>query len=436
MAEPVWFHVDVNSAFLSWTAAYRTLVEGRRPDLRDIPSVIANDRNLRTSIVLAKSTPAKKFGVKTGEPVGMARDKCPNLVVAEPDYALYVSCSRRLMALLRSVSPVVEQYSIDEAWVDMTGTAGLYGPPVLAARQLKDRIFRELGFTVNIGVSCNKLLAKMAGELEKPNKVITLFPHELAEKLWPLPVGELFMVGRATVPKLTAMGIGTIGDLAKTDPAVLVKRLGKQGAVIWQFANGKDAGAITNTSAPNKGYGNAVTTPRDVTDFAYADQVLLSLCETVGTRLRRDEQAGTCMTVHVRSSSFENWSHQKRLSTATNVTLELYAAARELLRMTWDGKTPLRQLGVQVTQLMQASSRQTSLFDAQDYEKLSKLDKAVDALREKYGEQALFRAAFLSGDTPNMAGGLSKHRRTGITKPLDEPEAFTKKQLEAGKIKL
>ena len=206
--------------------------------------------------------------------------------------------------------------------------------------------------------------------------------------------------------------------------------------MIWQFANGKDAGAITNTNAPNKGYGNAVTTPRDVTDFAYADQVLLSLCETVGTRLRRDEQAGTCMTVHVRSSSFENWSHQKRLPNATNVTLELYAAARELLRMTWDGKTPLRQLGVQVTQLMQASSRQTSLFDAQDYEKLSKLDKAVDALREKYGEQALFRAAFLSGDTPNMAGGLSKHRRTGITKPLDEPEALVKKQLEAGKIKL
>ena len=183
MAEPVWFHIDVNSAFLSWTAAYRTLVEGRSPDLRDIPAVIANDKNLRTSIVLAKSTPAKKYGVKTGEPLGMARDKCPNLVVAEPDYALYVASSRRLMALLREVSPVVEQYSIDEAWVDMTGMAGLYGPPVLAAQHLKDRISRTLGFTVNIGVSCNKLLAKMAGELEKPNKVITLFPQEFERKL-------------------------------------------------------------------------------------------------------------------------------------------------------------------------------------------------------------------------------------------------------------
>lgn len=220
---------------------------------------------------------------------------------------------------------MVEQYSIDEAWVDMTGTTGLYGPPVLAAQHLKDRIFRTLGFTVNIGVSCNKLLAKMAGELEKPNKVITLFPQELSRKLWPLPVGELFMVGRATTPKLQAMGIRTIGDLAKADPAFLIRKLGKQGGVLWQFANGKDAGVISSAPAQNKGYSNAVTTPRDVTDFSYADQVLLSLCETVGTRLRRDEQAGSCLTIHLRTSAFENWSHQRQLSNATNVTQELYA---------------------------------------------------------------------------------------------------------------
>ena len=436
MAEPVWFHIDVNSAFLSWTAAYRTLIEGRRPDLRDIPSVIANDKNLRTSIVLAKSTPAKRFGIKTGEPLGMARDKCPNLVVAEPDYALYVASSRRLMALLREVSPVVEQYSIDEAWVDMTGTAGLYGPPVLAAQQLKDRIFRTLGFTVNVGVSCNKLLAKMAGDLEKPDKVITLFPQELEGKLWPLPVGELFMVGRATSAKLSSMGIRTIGELAKTDPAFLMKKLGKQGGVIWQFANGKDAGVISGAPSANKGYGNSVTTPRDVEDVSYADQVLLSLCETVGMRLRRDEQAGSCLTIHLRTSGFENWSHQRQLPNATNVTQELYAASRALLRAAWDGKTPLRQIGIQVTRLQNTALRQESFFDAADYEKLSRLDKTVDALREKYGEQALFRAAFLSGDTPNMAGGLSRHRRTGITKPLDEPESYVLAHLkeEKGKI--
>ena len=436
MAEKIWFHIDVNSAFLSWTAAYRTLVEGRTPDLREIPSVIANDKNLRTSIVLAKSTPARKYGVKTGEPLGMARDKCPNLVVAEPDYELYVASSRRLMALLGEISPVVEQYSIDEAWVDMTGTSGLYGPPVLAAQRLKDRIAKELGFTVNVGISCNKLLAKMAGELEKPDKVITLFPQELERKLWPLPVRELFMVGRATEQKLRRMGITSIGQLAKSDPAFLVRKLGKQGSIIWQFANGKDAGVVSSAPAPNKGYGNAVTTTRDVTEFSAADQVLLSLCETVGTRLRRDDQAGSCVTVQLRSSAFENWSHQRQLAAATNVTQELYEVSRALLRTMWDGRTPLRQLGVQVTHLMATNQRQASLFDAADYEKLSKLDRTVDALREKYGEQAVFRAAFLTGDTPNMAGGLSKHRRTGITKPVDEPEKYVLAHLREGKIRI
>ncbi len=436
MAEKIWFHIDVNSAFLSWTAAYRTLVEGRTPDLREIPSVIANDKNLRTSIVLAKSTPARKYGVKTGEPLGMARDKCPNLVVAEPDYELYVASSRRLMALLGEISPVVEQYSIDEAWVDMTGTSGLYGPPVLAAQRLKDRIAKELGFTVNVGISCNKLLAKMAGELEKPDKVITLFPQELERKLWPLPVRELFMVGRATEQKLRRMGITSIGQLAKSDPAFLVRKLGKQGSIIWQFANGKDAGVVSSAPAPNKGYGNAVTTTRDVTEFSAADQVLLSLCETVGTRLRRDDQAGSCVTVQLRSSAFENWSHQRQLAAATNVTQELYEVSRALLRTMWDGRTPLRQLGVQVTHLMATNQRQASLFDVADYEKLSKLDRTVDALREKYGEQAVFRAAFLTGDTPNMAGGLSKHRRTGITKPVDEPEKYVLAHLREGKIRI
>ena len=194
MTESVIFHIDVNSAFLSWTAAYRCKVLGESFDLREVPSVIAGQKDSRRSIILAKSTPAKKFGIKTGEPLGMARDKCPDLVVAEPNYDLYISASRALMKLLRNISPVVEQFSIDEAWVDMTGTQRLYGSPVFAAQWLKEKIKQELGFTVNIGISTNKMLAKMAGELEKPDKVLTLFPWEIEEKLWPLPVGELFYV--------------------------------------------------------------------------------------------------------------------------------------------------------------------------------------------------------------------------------------------------
>ena len=427
MADRVIFHIDVNSAFLSWTAAYRCLVCGETTDLRDIPSVIASRKSSRTSIVLAKSIPAKRRGVKTGEPLGMARDKCPGLVVAEPDYGLYVAASRKLIALLRGISPAVEQYSIDEAWIDMTGTERLYGPPVLAANWLKDRIRRELGFTVNIGISCNKLLAKMAGDFEKPDRVHTLFPEELGVKLWPLPTQELFMLGAATAQKLSRLGIMTIGALAQADPIFLKNALGKQGQMLWQYANGHGEAFLQAQPAANKGYGNAVTTSRDVTDRNYACQVLLSLCETVGMRLRRDGQAGRCIAIQLRSSQFETWSHQMRLASATNVTGELYQAACELLGQAWDFKTPLRQLGVQVTQLADGTFRQYSLFDAADYARQEKLDTAVDALREKFGEDALFRAALLHSEE-RMAGGLHKKRRTGITKPVEDEAARIRKK--------
>ena len=418
MAERIVFHIDVNSAFLSWTAAHRTQVMGDRFDLRSVPSVIAGDKKSRHSIILAKSAPAKKFGIQTGEPLGKALEKCPNLVVAEPDYELYVTASRSLIALLGTYSPAVEQFSIDEAWVDMTGTTGLFGPPVMAADRLRERIRRELGFTVNIGISCNKLLAKMAGDFEKPDKTHTLFPEEIPVKLWPLPVRELFMVGRATERKLNLMGIFTIGELANADPSMLRRRLGKQGEIVWQFANGRDAGLVRPVAEPNKGYGNSFTTPRDVLDREYGHQVLLSLCETVGMRMRRDGQAGACISVHLRSSSFEDVSRQRQLDTATNVTAELYRQACQVFDALWDGKTPLRQLGVQVTRLSSGTQRQYSLFDEHDYDRLEKLDTAVDAIREKYGEDALVRATFLSGDTKSMAGGLSKERRTGVTKPV------------------
>ena len=245
MAERVIFHVDANSAFLSWSAAYKKLVLREETDLREIPSVVAGDQESRRSIILAKSTPAKKYGIQTGEPLFQALEKCPDLVVIPPDYSLYVQASRSFVQMLRQFSPVVEQYSIDEAWVDMTGTQRLWGSPRLAAEQMRRRIHEELGFTVNIGISSNKLLAKMAGDFEKPNKVHTLFPEEMATKFWPLPVRDLFLVGAATERKLKFMGIYTIGDLAKADVKILKKRLGKHGETIWHFANGRNADAVT-----------------------------------------------------------------------------------------------------------------------------------------------------------------------------------------------
>jgi len=425
MSERVIFHVDANSAFLSWTAAYKLKVLGESQDIREVPSVVAGDKESRHSIILAKSTPAKKYGIQTGEPLFQALEKCPDLVVVQPDYSLYVEASRHFVAMLRQFSPAVEQYSIDEAWVDMSGTERLWGPPRIAAEKMRRRIWEELGFTVNVGISSNKILAKMAGDFEKPNKVHTLFPEEVEAKFWPLPVRDLFLVGAATERKLKQLGIYTIGDLAKADRAVLKKRLGKHGETIWHFANGRNADAVVPEPAENKGYGNSTTTPRDVTTHAEAYRVLLSLCETVASRMRRDEKCGRCVTIHLRTNAFEHSSHQTVLHGSTNITTEIFEAACRLFDEVWDGMTPLRQLGVQMTRLSQEPYQQFDLFSGMSpvqYERKLRLDETVDALRDKFGEDIIRRAKFAQAPGDHMAGGLDRARRTGITKPI--PKEF------------
>jgi len=425
MAERVIFHVDANSAFLSWTAAYRVKVLGEKEDLREIPSVIAGDKASRHSIILAKSTPAKKYGIQTGEPLFQALEKCPDLKIVPPDYELYVQASRSFVEMLRQFSPSVEQYSIDEAWVDMTGTERLWGSPRLAAEQMRRRIYEELGFTVNVGISSNKLLAKMAGDFEKPNKVHTLFPEEVETKFWPLPVRDLFLVGTATERKLKMLGIYTIGDLARADVRVLKKRLGKHGETIWHFANGRNADAVTPEPAENKGYGNSTTTAHDVISVAEAQQVFLSLCETVAARMRRDNKCGSCVAIHLRTNAFKHFSHQSVLNGATNITTEIFEAACRLFNEAWDGITPLRQLGVQVTRLSNEPYQQFDFFSGLSPRQLEKkmiLDETVDALRDKYGEDILRRGKFAQSPGEHMAGGLHKARRTGVTKPV--PKEF------------
>ena len=425
MAERVVFHVDANSAFLSWTAAYRVKVLGETEDLRQIPSVVAGDKEQRKGIILAKSGPAKQFGIQTGEPLFQALEKCPTLKVVPPDYELYVQASRHFVDMLRQFSPAVEQYSIDEAWVDMTGTERLWGSPRLAAEKMRQRIWEELGFTVNIGISSNKLLAKMAGDFEKPNKVHTLFPEEMEAKFWPLPVRDLFLVGAATERKLKMMGIYTIGDLAHADVSILKRRLGKHGETIWHFANGRNADAVTPEPAENKGYGNAVTTAEDVVTYEQGHQVLLSLCETVASRMRSDDKCGSCLTVHLRTNAFHHFSHQSQLMGATNITGEIYREACRVFDEAWDGVTPLRQLGVQMTRLSKEPYQQYDFFSGispEQYEKKMKLDETVDALRDKYGEDAIRRGKFAQTPGEHMAGGLEKARRTGITKPI--PKEF------------
>ena len=420
MKERIIFHVDVNSAFLSWSAAYRVKVLQQTCDLREIPAVVAGDKASRHSIILAKSMPAKRYDIHTGEPLFQALEKCPDLVVIQPDYELYVEASRHFVQILRQFSPIVEQYSIDEAWVDMTGTQRLYGTPRVAAEKMREKIFQQLGFTVNIGISSNKLLAKMAGDFEKPNKVHTLFLEEIASKMWPLPVRNLFLVGPATEQKLKALGIYTIGDLAQADITVLRKRLGKYAETIWHFANGRNADPVLPQPSENKGYSNSVTTARDVVSREAGHQVLLGLCETVAMRMRQDRKCGSCIAVSLRDGEFHDYSHQRMMHGATNITMELFETVCQVFDEAWEGQ-PLRQLGVQVSRLTEEPYQQYDFLSGVSpvqYERKLRLDETVDALRDKYGEDIIRRAKFAQDPQGHMVGGLSRVRRTGVTKPV------------------
>ena len=386
------FHVDVNSAFLSWEAARR--VAAGEDDLRLIPSAIGGDRDKRTGVILAKSIPAKKFGVTTGEPVAMALRKCPQLVLAKPDFRLYTKNSRAFIEICRRYAPVVEQVSIDECFLDMTGTHLLYPDTVAIARTIKDTIFSELGFTVNIGIAPNKLLAKMASDFEKPDKVHTLFAQEIPQKLWPLPVGDLYSVGRKTAEKLNAARIRTIGDLANSDLAHIQKLVGmKMGKLIHDYANGIDNSPVLAEPEAVKGYGNSTTLEQDVTTTAQANKILLALCDSVASRMRSDGKRCSCVTVTIRGNDFRNRSHQRKLSEPTDVTAEVFTLSRDLFAELWDGHTPLRLLGVTLGDVSDDSIEQISLFRDERKDRARKLDQTVDALRSKFGVAAISRGS-------------------------------------------
>ena len=405
------FHIDVTSAFLSWEAVFRLKHRGGTLDLRQIPAAVGGDMTMRHGIILAKSIPAGKYGVRTGESIPEAKKKCPNLMLVPPNYSLYERCSAAFMSILREYSDVVEQYSIDEAFVDMSTTCHLFGTPEETAGQIRERICQELGFTVNIGISENKLLAKMASDFRKPNRVHTLYAHEIREKMWPLPVSDLFFVGRATAKRLLDLGIRTIGELAQADPVMLRDYLKKQGEVIWGFANGIDCSPVLSEAPANKGYGNSTTAPFDVTDRENAEKILLALAETVGTRLRQDNVQIEIVAVGIRFTDLSYVSHRKILSSSTNITGEIYRAACELFRELWNGAA-IRHLGIHTCRVQSGEfARQLSLFDEVDYGKLMKADETMDNIRSRYGIDSVKRAVFLNQPIDHMCGGISREKR-------------------------
>ncbi len=393
-------HVDVNSAFLSWTAAYEKQI-GIERDIRNVPSVIGGNEENRHGIVLAKSVPAKKYKIQTGESLFEARNKCPNLLIVPPDYRVYVKASKALREFFKSYTPEVQIFSIDECFLRFTDISR--EEAVSLSYEIKDSVREKFGYTVNVGVSTNKLLAKQAGDLEKPDKCHTIFVDEIKEKLWVLPVEDLFMVGRRTKPKLNKWGIYTIGDLANADYQLISSVLKSHGRMIYNYAWGRD-NSIFKAKDPIKSVGNSSTLKFNVTDKQTAHVILLSLTEMTAWRLREANMNCRVVSVSIKDSSFGYAAKQRKLMYFTDCTRDIYMNICDLFDGLWD-KRPIRQLGVSVSDLEYSNIKQINIFQDELSVKNEILDKAVDKIRAKYGDESVIRGVFANSDFKPLLGG-------------------------------
>lgn len=395
------FHIDVNSAYLSWSAV-KLLQYGSSIDIREIPSVIGGDSENRHGIILAASIPAKELGIKNGESIFSAMQKFRDLKVYPPDYDWYVKCSNSMVELLNEYSPKIQRYSIDECFMDCTHFKDNYKR---MAVKIKMRISDELGFNCNIGISTNKLLAKMASDFKPKNTVHTLFKKEIPKKMWPLPAGDLFMVGRATREKLSKLNINTIGDIAKCDVNLLVQKMHSHGKLIYEYANGIDNSEIRKSNYLDvKGMGNSITISYDVETYEEACRILLALTETVAMRLRENKSLCSLVVVSIKTNNFIYYSHQRPLENATDSTNIIYEGVKKAFKDGWKGEK-IRQLGVRVTKLCSNEYYQESLFDFEKNEKQMKLDRAVDGIRKRFGRESVIRSVFLHSGIKPLEGG-------------------------------
>lgn len=411
--EKIIFHIDVNSAFLSWSAIQK-LENGDPVDLRTIPAIIGGDMEKRHGVVLAKSIPAKAFHIQTGEPIVNALRKCPHLRIEPPDHTLYHKRSEELMDYLKGICPDIEQVSVDECYMDYTTVAGQRGEPIAAAENIKNAICEKFGFTVNIGISDRKVLAKMASDFKKPNLVHTLFTYEIRQKMWPLPVSSLFMCGHSSAETLRKLEILTIGDLARADKDILSAHLKSHGILLWEYANGIDSSDIITEQTELKGIGNSITLKEDALTRKAAFLALLSLAETVAGRLRASGQLAGMVSTEIKYHTFRSVSHQTTLAVPVCTTDAIYRTACRLFDEMWDG-TPIRLLGIRTSKLVpEGEPIQMNLFDMgfsqPDFpnqnsssdssrkissDKQKKLDLALDSIRKKYGSDSVTRGSLL-----------------------------------------
>lgn len=403
----VIFHIDVNSAFLSWTAIDQLSKDKNSIDIRKIPSIIGGSSEDRKGVVLAKSIPAKKFNIITGEPIVSAMKKCPGLKVYSPDRTIYMKYSKAMYRMLQDYSASIERYSIDEVFMEMSHFKDNY---MNKAQEIKLRIEKELGFTVNIGIGDNKLLAKMASDFPKKNAIHTLFSYEIEKKMWPMPVGDLFMVGKAAKKKLLELNICTIGDLAKYNLDILRNIFKSYGDVIYRYANGIDDSSINEQNYLDvKGIGNSTTTKTDIIASKEALKILLILTESVTKRLRANKTLCSVVVVSIKSNLFTTYSHQKTLLTATDSTEEIFKIVTKIFKEMWKGE-PIRQLGVRVTKLTNNEVYQSSIFDNEKSEKLRVLDSTIDKLRAQYGEDVIKRSTLVSSNSKFLKNAVVEEK--------------------------
>ena len=387
MKDKYVFHIDVNNAFLSWTAVY-LLEHGYKKDIRKVPSVIGGDPKTRSGIVLAKSPIAKKYGIVTAETLYSARKKCKDLEVYPPDYKWYYKKSRELMDYLKQYSPIQEQFSVDECFLDMSGMKYIYDDLIKLAHHIKDEVKEKFGYTVNIGIGNNKLCAKMASDFEKPDKVHTLLKDEIATKLWPLDVGDLFMCGKRTKAELNKLNIYTIKDLAHKDKKYLEKHFKTQGTYLYNACRGIDTSLVEETHSKNQSISVTETMPHDYSDRDELKEIIFRQTEEVTRELRSKELFVKTVGVIFKNSNFISYSAQTTLNKPTDNTKEILKKIYEVFDNNYKDDE-IRLIGVRLANLTKDKTEQISIFDTEDNEKQDNIQKTIDSINNKFGKSLI-----------------------------------------------
>ncbi len=389
--DKVVFLVDMNAFFISCEMS-------RNPEIVGKPAAVAGNPKTRTGIILAANYEARKFGVKTTMVIHQALKLCPEMLLVPPDHRFYEKKSMEVMKILERFSPIIEQNSIDEAWLDMTGTETLFGSPVEAARQIMDAINEELGLWCSIGISQNKLLAKIASEIKKPMGITELWLTDIQTKLWPLKVTDLYGIGKQTGLKLNNLGIATIGDLANYNSQALVNLFGKQGLELQRMANGIDTSAVTpHISGEMKSIGRSTTLATDITDIEEVRTTFIEMCEEIGYEARKNNKKGHTIQITIKYSDFKTITRQTSIE-PTYLTKNIYESGFALLKKNWNSLMPVRLIGISISGFENENfSGQMSLLDAVDScdnlsRKEEKLEKAIDSIRSKLGTNSINRA--------------------------------------------